>query len=53
MVELRTARPVEDLNRLTAWALAKGVDLSGLTLTQRALEEAYLELVEGIQDTGS
>jgi ABC-2 type transport system ATP-binding protein len=53
VVELRTARPVEDLNRLTGWALANGVELRGLTLTQRALEEAYLELVEGAQDTSS
>ena len=53
VIELRTSRPVEDLNRLTAWALAKGVDLRGLSLTQRALEEAYLELVEHAQYTGS
>ena len=53
VVELRTTRSVEDLNRLTTWALARGVDLRGLSLTQRALEEAYLELVEGAHDAGS
>lgn len=46
-VVVRTTQPTGDLNVLTGWALARGVDLTGLTVTRPTLEEAYLGLVEG------
>jgi ABC-2 type transport system ATP-binding protein len=43
-VTVHTMAPVRDVHTLTAWALARGVDLPGLTLTRPSLEEVYLRL---------
>ncbi len=39
-----TSEPVRDLSVLTAWALARGVDLPDLEVTRPSLEDVYLEL---------
>lgn len=43
-LELTTPTPVEVLNRLTGWALERGVDLAGLEVHRPSLEDIYLEL---------
>ncbi len=43
-VELRADDPTRALHELTGWALARGVVLEGLTVSQPSLEEVYLEL---------
>jgi ABC-2 type transport system ATP-binding protein len=43
-VTLRTGEPVRELNALTGWALARGVDLSSLEVGHPSLEDIYLEL---------
>ena len=44
-VVIETREPTQILHALTAWAVAKGVELSGLTVATRSLEDAYLDLV--------
>ena len=44
-VVIETREPTQVLHALTAWAVAKGVELSGLTVATRSLEDAYLDLV--------
>ena len=41
---LRTSDPTRSLNELTGWALANGVPLDGLEVSQPSLEDVYLEL---------
>src|SRR5262249_1610784 len=41
-VVIETARPTEDLHRLTGWAIRRGVELSGLTVDRPSLEDIYL-----------
>ena len=41
---LETRAPVETLNRLTAWALERSLELDGLRVVQPSLEDIYLEL---------
>jgi len=43
-VVIETARPTEELHRLTGWAMERGVTLAGLTLDRPSLEEVYLRL---------
>jgi len=43
-VVVRTGEPVRALHELTAWALARGVELSGLEVGSPSLEDVYLEL---------
>jgi ABC-2 type transport system ATP-binding protein len=43
-VVIETARPTEDLRRLTGWAIRRGVELSGLTVDRPSLEDIYLRL---------
>jgi ABC-2 type transport system ATP-binding protein len=43
-VSFRTDSPVQALNQLTEWALARGVDLEGLEVRRPSLEDVYLEL---------
>ncbi|WIX98337.1 ABC transporter ATP-binding protein [Amycolatopsis mongoliensis] len=43
---LRTDRPTEALLTLTSWAVGQHRDLSGLTVTQPSLEDAYLQLTD-------
>ncbi len=39
--------PTRDLAPLVAWASERGVELEGLTVTRRSLEDIYLELTSG------
>ena len=43
-VVLRTTDPTRSLNELTGWALANGLPLEGLEVSQPSLEDVYLEL---------
>ena len=43
-VEFRSEEPTRDLNRLTAWALDRGVALEGLEVRRPTLEDVYLRL---------
>jgi ABC-2 type transport system ATP-binding protein len=43
-VELETDAPTRDVAQLTAWAAARGVELTGLTVTRPTLEDVYLSL---------
>jgi ABC-2 type transport system ATP-binding protein len=43
-VRFSTPAPTHDLARLTAWAVARGEELDGLTVTRPNLEDVYLEL---------
>jgi ABC-2 type transport system ATP-binding protein len=43
-VEVRTTDEVRALHQLTGWALARGADLAGLTVTRMTLEDVYLRL---------
>jgi ABC-2 type transport system ATP-binding protein len=45
-VVIRTGEPVRVLNELTAWAIARGVDLPGLEVGAPSLEDVYLELTD-------
>jgi len=41
---LRTGEPTRQLNELTGWALANGVELAGLEVSRPSLEDVYLDL---------
>ena len=43
-VRISTHEPVPVLNRLTGWALERGVELEGLDVRRPSLEDIYLEL---------
>ena len=43
-VEIRSDLPTQDLHTLTSWAVARGIELEGLTVTRPSLEDVYLEL---------
>ena len=43
-VIITTTRPTTVLHELTGWALARGVDLDGLSVSQPSLEDIYLQL---------
>ena len=45
-VELTTANPTADLHALTGWALDRGVELDGLSVTRPSLEDVFLSLAE-------
>ncbi len=44
-VLIETPEVTKTLHALTGWALERGIDLGGLTVARRSLEEAYLDLV--------
>jgi ABC-2 type transport system ATP-binding protein len=46
-VVIETQEPTRALHALTGWALERGLDLQGLTVSRRSLEDVYLELVGG------
>jgi ABC-2 type transport system ATP-binding protein len=46
-VEVDSSEPTRDLNELTAWALAEGLELRDLTVSRASLEEIFLELAGG------
>lgn len=43
-VTLRTERPTRVLHELTRWALERGLELEGLSVSRPTLEDVYLEL---------
>jgi ABC-2 type transport system ATP-binding protein len=45
LAAIETADPTRTLHVLTGWALDRGVELHGLTVTRRSLEDVYLDLV--------
>jgi ABC-2 type transport system ATP-binding protein len=45
IVEVTTTDPVPVLHALTSWALARQVELLGLGIMRRTLEEAYLDVL--------
>jgi ABC-2 type transport system ATP-binding protein len=45
-VEFSTANPTADVHRLTGWALERGVELAGLSVTRPSLEDVFLSLGE-------
>src|SRR5262249_44566603 len=42
---IETSEPTRTLHTLTGWALERGLELQGLTVTRRSLEDVYLDLV--------
>lgn len=46
-VTVRSMDPTRDLHQITGWAIERGVELSGLTVTRPSLEDVYLELTGG------
>ncbi|MXX19512.1 MAG: ABC transporter ATP-binding protein [Dehalococcoidia bacterium] len=46
LIEARTADPTRDLNALTSWALAEGVELEDLTVSRLSLEDVFLRLTD-------
>ena len=54
LIEARTADPTRDLNALTSWALAEGIELEDLTVSRLSLEDVFLRLTdEGDGEVGS
>ncbi len=51
-VLIETKEPTRALAALTAWAVARDIELPGLTVTRPSLEDVYLELA-GDHDDGS
>lgn len=47
LARVRTSDPTRALERLTRWALDRGVELTGLELRRPSLEDVYLELIGG------
>jgi ABC-2 type transport system ATP-binding protein len=43
-VEFTTATPTADVNALTGWALERGVELDGLTVSRPTLEDVFLRI---------
>jgi hypothetical protein len=50
-VRIETTRELEDLHRLTTWALEHRHRLPGLTVQRMTLEDAYLHLTSGTNRT--
>jgi len=50
-VVLQTTDPVKTLHELTGAALAKGEELEGLEVTRPSLEDVYLELTAGAEES--
>ena len=46
-VTFSSPTPTRDLAPLVTWANERGVELEGLTVTRRSLEDVYLELTGG------
>lgn len=45
ILEIETTSPTEILNKLTGWALERGIELRGMSVAQPSLEDVYLDLV--------
>jgi ABC-2 type transport system ATP-binding protein len=52
-VVIETARPTEDVHRLTGWAVRRGVTLPGLTVDRPSLEDVYLQLTSSGAQSGA
>ena len=52
IVEVRTRTATADVNALTAWAIARGLELEGLTLARPSLEDVYLDLIGANDEAG-
>jgi len=52
-VVIETAKPIEELHRLTSWAIQHDVTLSGLTVDRPSLEDVYLRLTGGGAPSGA
>lgn len=52
IVEVRTRAATADVNALTAWAMARGLELEGLTLARPSLEDVYLDLIGANDEAG-
>ncbi len=52
-LEVHTEAPTADLNRLTAWALERHLELDGLDVSRPTLEDVYLDLIDGGEAAGS
>jgi ABC-2 type transport system ATP-binding protein len=50
LIDLRTIEPTGVLHTLTGWAVERGVELEGLTVTRPSLEDVYLELTAAPTD---
>jgi len=50
IVEVRTRAATADVNAITAWAMARGIELEGLTLARPSLEDVYLDLIGANED---
>ena len=44
MLEISTPNPTADLHAITGWAVARSIELDGLTVTRPSLEDVYLQL---------
>ena len=51
-IVIETQEPTKVLANLTGWAVTKGVELPGLTVTRPSLEDVYLELAGGGANVG-
>jgi ABC-2 type transport system ATP-binding protein len=52
-IEIITGTPTADLAHITGWAMARGIELDGLTVESPDLEDVYLRLVgeaDGVDD---
>jgi ABC-2 type transport system ATP-binding protein len=47
--EVRTDSPTAALHRLTGWAVERGVELDGLSVSRPTLEDVYLELTRSAE----
>jgi len=47
LVAMMTDKPTQALHELTAWAVARGLELARLEVSQPSLEDVYLELTGG------
>jgi ABC-2 type transport system ATP-binding protein len=52
VVDVRTRSATADVAALAGWAVQRGVELEGLSLTRPSLEDVYLDLVGGQDGPG-
>ena len=50
--EIRTTTPTTTLHQLTSWATEQGIELQGLTVSRRSLEDTFLDVTRGYADNG-
>ena len=46
-VVIETDKPTRALHELTGWAVSRGIELEGLTVSRPSLEDVYLALTSG------